>query len=196
MKSIGDDTSKKINIKTAIYLTASAWKSVTSHTIENCWLKTGILPAPIQASITQRRIPSHEVSDDPLVELASLLQNMSSTMDPNEYASIDDTEPTDESSIVRDQQALCKLVLEEAGVNVEPTGQDDEKSDEEDEEIEPIGVEDAMRSVDLLISFFEQLPNEQSKVIERLCAVKNVINSCVPIVATTQTTLLNFLRSN
>nr|CAG8687575.1 3549_t:CDS:2 [Entrophospora candida] len=34
----------KLNVKEAIYFIAEAWNDVTETTIQNCWIKTGILP--------------------------------------------------------------------------------------------------------------------------------------------------------
>jgi hypothetical protein len=100
-----------INIKDAIDFTTAAWQNVTSKTIRDCWIKTGILPDEflhelLPAEELGEFQPQPEPDSDPIDEIQSLINRLplDQPMDAREYVMADDeliaTEmPTDEEII-------------------------------------------------------------------------------------------------
>jgi len=94
----------KLKISDSISLCAKAWKAVTSETIHNCWMKTGILP-----SIITSPSPSNEEQNDDdnlneIEEIQKLLDQygdftFGELMNAEEFILIDDNDNYGEEEI-------------------------------------------------------------------------------------------------
>ena len=143
-----------MKISDSISLCAKAWKAVTSETIHNCWIKTGILP-PVTAS----PLPSDEEQDDDdddnlneIEEVQKLLDQYSNfisseLMNAKEFILIDDDNNYGEEEIT-DEEIINMVKSNE--INLE----------EEEEELVPkISTSEALTSLDKVLSFLDNPPD-------------------------------------
>ncbi|CAB5107969.1 unnamed protein product [Rhizophagus irregularis] len=124
-----DHVKNKLNIKEAIDYIAESWNNVTPTTIQNCWIKTGILP-----SCDDDNTDEEDLDDD---ELENLLINLpEETADVLEYFQLLDREiPTEEH--LTEEQIIDMVRNEENQV-------EESEDDDENEEIPLISVKKAI----------------------------------------------------
>ena len=67
---------EQLKISDAIKLCTKAWKEVTSETIRNCWLKTGILPALDDTMETEASGMNDQLIQEEYCELQDLINGL------------------------------------------------------------------------------------------------------------------------
>jgi len=93
---------KEIDIRKAINFVSEAWKNVTSITINNCWIKTGIIPLDYEEQVGDATTLIQNIINDQRDNVDNLIDklNFSSALTAEEYISIDNNEnnemPTEE----------------------------------------------------------------------------------------------------
>ncbi|CAB4402409.1 unnamed protein product [Rhizophagus irregularis] len=132
-----DHVKNKLNIKEAIDYIAELWNNVTPTTIQNCWIKTGILP-----SCDDDNMDEEDLDDD---ELENLLINLpEETADVLEYFQLLDREiPTEEH--LTEEQIIDMVRNEENQV-------EESEDDDENEEIPLISVKKAINGTGRKVS--------------------------------------------
>ena len=153
----GKDINKeKINIKKAIDYVSRVWSYVTEETVQNCWKKTGILPFLTNeemdnATQIQQETVNHKVEDinrmvEGLNETDSYATPLIDTL--NDF--FNDLEEYIPTEAILDENDIVNLIQEEMN--------EIEKDDESEEKEEPILVplDDAIKSLQNWITFFEQ----------------------------------------
>ena len=146
-----DINSEKINIKEAIDCISEAWGCVTEETVWNCWRKTGILPSLTDedidnASQLQQEMADNEIADiDQMIEKLDMNDPSASLLSNTLNSFFQDLEeiPTEE---ILNENDIIRLVQEESC---------DTNSDSEEEEI-LVPSSEALKSLQIWISFFEQ----------------------------------------
>lgn len=102
----------KLKISDSISLCTEAWKAVTSETIRNCWMKTGILPSVITSPSPSPSLSDEEQSDDEdlneIEEIQELLDQYSKftsdqLMNAEEFILIDDDDNYGEVEITDEE---------------------------------------------------------------------------------------------
>jgi hypothetical protein len=146
-------------IYNALINAADAWSNVSSQTIHNCWLKTGIL---LERTIVE---PSSINDKEEEKDLETLLEKLpyGNNLSANEYIHIED------------ENAWISLTDKDI---IEMVNQEEEESNEEEigssKEIEIISNTIARESVDTILKYlFQQEPefgevDEEVKVLRRL----------------------------
>nr|CAG8435620.1 13587_t:CDS:1 [Entrophospora candida] len=144
----------KLNVKEAIYFIAEAWNNVTETTIQNCWIKTGILPNSNDIIMVNVNIQGSELDDN-----ENNIIILPDADDVNEYFdSFDQNVPTQEH--LNDEEIISLVQFEEMGENG-----DDSSSDEE---IPLIPVKNTINGLETFINFFEQQKNNEKFKIDDL----------------------------
>ena len=136
-----------MNIKEAIDYIADAWNNVTQTTIENCWIKTGILASDNINDIDNVN-NNNDINLD-LNELESLLSELPEDSDGLlEYFQMLDKEiPTEE--ILNDEQIINFIQRDE-------NEKDDDDDDDDDDVIPLISAKKAVDLLETYINYFEQ----------------------------------------
>ncbi|CAB5376416.1 unnamed protein product [Rhizophagus irregularis] len=153
----GKDINKeKINIKESIDYLTDAWENVIEETIHNCWIKTGILLSSTNEDITDATQAQREKIDDEVANINQIIRELGTTEDPrgavladaiNDYfLDLEKEIPTED---VLDDNDIVRLVQEEMC-----DGEINE-IDSEKEEIQ-VSLDNALKSIQTWISFFEQ----------------------------------------
>lgn len=169
----GKDINKeKVNIKEAVDYLADAWENVSSDTIFNCWVKTGILPSTTDNDIAdaiqfQQVILDHEVADtNQIIEdlgVASdnpLAASLSDAL--NDFCNLEQEIPTED---ILNENDIIKLIQEEMN------GENNNEDDSEDEPV-IVSLDDAIKSLQTWTTFFEQqeindFKNEDGRVFKK-----------------------------
>lgn len=108
---------KEIDIGKAIKFVSEAWKNVTSITISNCWMKTGIIPLDYEEQVGDATTLIQNVIHDQRDEIDNLIDrlNFSSALTAEEYISIDDDNinemPTEEEILSSFEQVEEEVVI-------------------------------------------------------------------------------------
>ncbi|CAB5393057.1 unnamed protein product [Rhizophagus irregularis] len=144
-----DHVKNKLNIKEAIDYIAESWNNVTPTTIQNCWIKTGILP-----SCDDDNTDEEDLDDD---ELENLLINLpEETADVLEYFQLLDREiPTEEH--LTEEQIIDMVRNEENQV-------EESEDDDENEEIPLISVKKAINGLETFVNYFEQQEDSEFNI--------------------------------
>jgi hypothetical protein len=109
---------KEIDIGKAIKFVSEAWKNVTSITISNCWMKTGIIPLDYEGQVGDATTLIQNVTHDQKNDIDNLINrlNFSSALTAEEYISIDDDKidkmPTEEEILSAFEQVEDKDVID------------------------------------------------------------------------------------
>jgi hypothetical protein len=151
-----DINNEKINIKEAINYVAEAWNCVTEETALNCWRKTGILPSLTNEDINNASQIQQRMMDNEIANIDQLIEEFDMDNPDNPSATLladtlnnffHDLEeiPTEE---ILNEYDIIRLIQEE-------TCEEDENSDSEEEEI-LVPPNDALKSLQTWITFFEQ----------------------------------------
>lgn len=192
----GKDINKeKINIKEAIDYLADAWKNVTEETIINCWIKTGILPTSSNEDIIDAMQSRQEIMDEEIENIDQIIGELDTGTDPRAalladaindfFLDLEENVPTEE--ILSDDD-IIKLIQEEA--------HSDEDSDNDSDE-EPILVSsnDALKSLKIWMTFFEQQPLDEFNV-EDMHVFKKYFNIVqrLELQSRKQTSITNFFN--
>ncbi|GBB94569.1 hypothetical protein RclHR1_23820002 [Rhizophagus clarus] len=135
----------KLNIKEAIDYIANAWSNVTQTTIQNCWIKTGILPSGNIEDVDVNNNSDNINSD--LSELESLLDDTEDSDNLLEYFQMLDKEISTEE-ILTDEQIIKYDESEK--------DKDDDDDDDDDDVIPLVPAKNAVDSLKIFIDYFEQ----------------------------------------
>lgn len=132
-------------MKEAIDYIAEAWNNVTQKTIQNCWIKTGIIPSyDDDMDDTDDDVNIQDLEEENEIEV--LLNELPETDEIREYFQILDQEiPTE------------KHLTEEQIINMVQTDKDQEReeseNDDDDEEVPSVPVKKAIDGLETFISF-------------------------------------------
>ncbi len=96
-----------------------AWKQVSPNTIRNCWVRTGIVPAPLAASLKQQNEPKKEHLLSEVDDLISRLC-LDDPMDAASYVTFEDDVATERN----------ENDVEEEQKNDEEGGSEDDECEE------------------------------------------------------------------
>ncbi|CAG8489279.1 13455_t:CDS:1 [Acaulospora morrowiae] len=160
----------KLSILDAIQMTATAWDKVTTNTIKNCWIKTGILSllydnteiilAELEESIQR---DNHQVQHS----INKLLGN-DNNVSVNDFLSIDDKLLSIEDYKESTEQEIIDCVL---GKNIEI-----EADENTSEEIIEITNKEAIECLEKLQKYLNQ-ENSMSVSFEWICQFNNIKNN-------------------
>ena len=146
---------------------ADAWDNVTDETIFNCWVKTGILPSTTENDVAdaiqlQQDLLNHEMEDtDQMIEDLGMESDnpFSASLADALNDFFDDLENEIPTEDILDENDIIKLIQEE--INDENDNLDD--SEDEDEPV-IVSLDDATKSLQTWISFFEHQEMDEFKV--------------------------------
>jgi hypothetical protein len=151
----GKDINKeKINIKEAINYVAEAWDHVTEETIRNCWKKTGILPSLTNKEIDDVIQIQQEMMDDDAADIGQMINELdmddpaAALLADKLYDFFQDLEEIPTEEILSDDD-IVRLIQDQVNEN------DENDSDSEEEQI-LVPPNDALKSLQTWITFFEQ----------------------------------------
>ncbi|CAB4475246.1 unnamed protein product [Rhizophagus irregularis] len=151
-----DHIENKLNLKEAIDYIAEGWNNITQKTIQNCWIKTGILP-------TYNDDNDDDVDEDDLEsdlddeDIEDYLDNLPNSDDIIEYFQMLDHEiPTEEN--LTDKEIVNLVQFKKEGGNL-----NDEEEDEDDE-IPLVSVKKAVSGLKIFINYFEQQDNSEFNI--------------------------------
>jgi len=162
----GKDINKeKVNIKETIDYLADVWENVTDETIFNCWVKTGILPSLTEDNMAdaiqvQQDVLNYETSDtNQIIEDLGIVSNnplaapLANALNDYFY----DLEGEILTEDILDENDIIKLIQEEMN------GENDNLDDFENEPV-LVSLDDAIKSLQIWMSFFEQQEMDEFKV--------------------------------
>jgi hypothetical protein len=130
-------------MKEAIDYVASAWNNVSQTTIQNCWVKTGILPSYDEVDVDDDIIQDFEDDD----EIEDLLNELPENDEIRDYFQVLDHQiPTEEH--LNEEQIINMIRAD----NEEMEGYEND----DEEEIVSIPIQKAVNGLETFINFFEQ----------------------------------------
>ena len=125
-----------MNLKEAIDYIALAWNNVNQTTIQNCWIKTGILPLYDNSDIDDDMNIGDDINTDD-EEVEDLLNELPEVEKVRNYFEMFDHEIPTENALTEEQ--IVNMVMYEQNQM-----ERESDSDDDDEEIHPISVEKAV----------------------------------------------------
>jgi len=133
-------------------LIATSWNNVTEKTIQNCWLKTDILPSTNEDIDDINDINdmdsvdyTEDMQESDFEEMEYILDNLPEAVKVQEYLEqLDSLVPTEE------------YLSDEQIVNLVQFEMEDEDEDTSDEEIPLVTPKQAINGLETFIKFFEQ----------------------------------------
>ena len=170
----------KMNILQAIRFVIKSWEEITPETLRNCWRHTNILPAGINAELSNMSDNIRTTDDSTLNELSEILAtlNLFDKMQVDEFLNIP------EENIVYEVPEDNKIIEELAEIYKNNMNIPDDDFDEDDDSNEQptISHEEALKSLETVHAFLLQQENasEQIKLvnkIERYINIKRVNSS-------------------
>ncbi|CAB4444239.1 unnamed protein product [Rhizophagus irregularis] len=143
-----DREKNKLNIKEAIDYIATSWNDVTSTTIQNCWLKTDILPSTSDDNISDMDSNyTEDIEESNFEALEYIFNNLPEAAEVQEYLQqLDSSIPT-EDHLSADEQIVNLVQFEEMEC---------ENEDTSDKEMPLVTAKRAADSLETFIKFFEQ----------------------------------------
>lgn len=141
-----------INILDAITFVSEAWKTVKSSTIKNCWRKTGILP-----NLEERDSDQDQdfIIEDEMNEITLELQGIIDELmlqDPitaEEFIHIDDEVQIE---LLTDEEIVAAVISNPENDNL--------PEENEESEMNVITNKEALNSLEQVIRYFKNLPND------------------------------------
>lgn len=170
----------KMNILQAIRFIIKSWEEITPETIRNCWRHTKILPASINAELSNMSDNIGTTNDSILNDLSEALTalNLSDKMQLEEFLNIP------EENIVYEVPQDDKIIEELAEIYKKEMNVPADDFDDDDDSIERpmVDSKEALKSLETVRSFLLQQENarEQLKLInkiERYISVKKTNSS-------------------
>ena len=161
----GKDIHKeKINIKEAIDYLVDAWKQVTEETIHNCWKKTGILPSSTDEDIGNATQIQQNSADHEEVKINQIIEEIEKLNDDPYNALLknaltdyfQELEEVPTEDILNDDD-IIQLVQKEIH-------EDDDTNDDSEEEPMLISPNEALKSLQTWITFFDQQPIDEFNI--------------------------------
>ncbi|GBB96268.1 hypothetical protein RclHR1_02710027 [Rhizophagus clarus] len=145
----------KLKIGDSISLCTEAWKAVTSETIHNCWIKTGILPSVVMSPSPSDEKLNNVINLNETEEVQRLLDQynqysnftLSELMSTEEFILINDDNNYEEEEITDEEIVNIiksnKTDLAEKEINLQPK----------------ISTSEALESLDKVLSFLSNPPD-------------------------------------
>ena len=149
-----------VNIRNAIEFVVEAWNQVDPVTIENCWLKTGIISLEDEHDIDTKLDFNKENDEN---DLNNAIQKLpyDDILSALEYINAD---KLSEDEILLDDDEIIETVR--------PRDNKEIAQDDDDEVIPNISLSDVLNSVEKLITFQNfppenyEVTNEESKILK------------------------------
>lgn len=163
-------SSSKLSILDAIQMTATAWDRVTTNTIKNCWIKTGILPLSYDDAETSLSELEESIQRDKCQmqhSIDNLLGN-DNNVTANDFLSIDDKLLSIEDYEESTEQEIVDCVL---GKNTEVETDEDAPS-----EVIDVSNKEAIECLEKLQKYINQ-ENNMSVSFEWMRQFNSIKNS-------------------
>jgi len=157
----GKDINKeKVNIKEAVDYLADAWENVSSDTIFNCWVKTGILPSTNDNDIANA---TQIQQDNEVADTNQFIEDLGAASDKplaapladalNDFCDLKEEILTED---VLNENDIIKLIQEEMN-------EEKDNSDDSEDELVLVSLDDAIKSLQTWVTFFEQQEMDEFK---------------------------------
>jgi len=165
---------EQFKISDAIELCAKSWNEVTSETIRNCWLKTGILPTLDDAMEIETSDTSDQLIQEEYHELQSLINGLRN-IEASDRLSAEDFIRIDNEI---QEFGNVEITDEEIISHVRPTAES-ESEDELSIVNQRITTKEVLESLNIVLSYIQD-PSEnltfEFKHINSIKAIKNHIS--------------------
>jgi hypothetical protein len=141
---------EQFKISDAIKLCANAWKEVTSETIKNCWLKTGILPILDDNMEIETSDMNNQLIQEEYCELQDLINGLNN-IEVSDRLSAEDFIRIDNEI----QEVENVEITEEEIISYVRSTTESESEDESSIVKQKITTEDALKSLDTILSYIQ-----------------------------------------
>lgn len=151
---------EQLKISDAITLCAKAWKNVTPETIRNCWLKTGIIPN-LDDAMEIETIQEYD-------ELQNLI---------NRLGSIEASDKLSAENFIRIEEEIQEFGVENTDEEIISYVKPTAESEPEDELVaveQKITTEDALKSLDTILSYIQNPPENLTFELKHIKSIKSV----------------------
>ncbi|GES85616.1 CENP-B homolog protein 2-like [Rhizophagus clarus] len=160
----GKDINKeKVNIKEAVDYLADAWENVSGDMIFNCWVKTGILPSTTDNDIADATQVQQAILNKDVADINQIIEDLGAESDDpladslanalNDFCDLDEEIPTED---VLNENDIIKLIQEEMN-------EENDNSDDSENEPVLVSLDDATKSLQTWVTFFEQQEIDEFK---------------------------------
>ena len=160
----GKDINKeKVNIKEAVDYLADAWENVSSDTIFNCWVKTGILPSTNDNDIANATQIQQDILDNEVADTNQFIEDLGAASDKplaasladalNDFCDLKEEILTED---VLNENDIIKLIQEEMN-------EEKDNSDDSEDDLVLVSLDDAIKSLQTWVTFFEQQEMDEFK---------------------------------
>ena len=160
----GKDINKeKVNIKEAVDYLADAWENVSSDTIFNCWVKTGILPSTNDNDIANTMQIQQDILDNEVADTNQFIEDLGAASDKplaasladalNDFCDLKEEILTED---VLNENDIIKLIQEEMN-------EEKDNSDDSEDDLVLVSLDDAIKSLQTWVTFFEQQEMDEFK---------------------------------
>jgi hypothetical protein len=160
----GKDINKeKVNIKEAVDYLADAWENVSSDTIFNCWVKTGILPSTNDNDIANATQIQQDILDNEVGDTNQFIEDLGAASDKplaasladalNDFCDLKEEILTED---VLNENDIIKLIQEEMN-------EEKDNSDDSEDDLVLVSLDDAIKSLQTWVTFFEQQEMDEFK---------------------------------
>ncbi|GES95900.1 CENP-B homolog protein 2-like [Rhizophagus clarus] len=158
-----DINKEKVNIKEAVDYLADAWENVSGDTIFNCWVKTGILPSTTDNDIADATQVQQAILNEDVADTNQIIEDLGAESDDpladslanalNDFCDLDKEIPTED---VLNENDIIKLIREEMN-------EENDNSDDSEDEPVLVSLDDATKSLQTWVTFFEQQEIDEFK---------------------------------
>jgi len=137
--------------------------NVSSDTIFNCWVKTGILPSTSDNDITNVMQIQQDILDNEVADTHQLIEDLSVASDNHLAVSLADASndfcDLEEEILTEDvlnENDIIKLIQEEMN-------EENNNSDDSEDELVLVSLDNATKSLQTWVTFFEQQEMDEFK---------------------------------
>jgi hypothetical protein len=160
---------KHIDLLTCISYVMNAWNHVSEETVRNCWVHTGIISAPLAATLHQENVPKRQNLES---ELDSLIEKLD--LEDRMAAS---------SYLTFENDIQIDAGVDDADSNTDLECEDNEESDDEGEE-SVFTHQEALKVVTQLMTYasihaIDDLKLENIKTFSRTNVLKGLKQSSI-----------------
>jgi hypothetical protein len=157
---------EQLKISDAIKLCAKAWKEVTSETIRNCWLKTGILPALDDTMEIETSVVNDQLIQEEYCELQDLINGLSNIEASDRLSAEDFIRIDNETQEV-------EITDEEIISYVRPTAES-ESEDESSIVKQKITTEEVLGSLETVLFYIQDPPENLTFKFKHINSIKAI----------------------
>src|SRR6185312_13633770 len=172
----GKDINKeKVNIKEAVDYLADAWENVSSDMIFNCWVKTGILPSTNDNDIANTTQIQQDILDNEVADTNQFIEDLGAASDKplaapladalNDFCDLKKEILTED---VLNENDIIKLIQEEMN-------EEKNNSDDSEDELVLVSLDDAIKSLQTWVTFFEQQEMDKFKNGKMYTFLKSIL---------------------